>query len=111
MVARRVRVPSDQYGLTVQSVQPSTLVSVALRPVTPHLKTPKNDHPTMADRLLVALQADAPRYKIERWPDFVRELAPASDGAPGRLMPPDLTDAARDELAGWRNLHERLRPV
>jgi hypothetical protein len=35
----------------------------------------------MADRLLVALQADAPRHKIERWPDFVRELAPASDGA------------------------------
>ena len=34
-VAFSVRVPSDQYGVTVQSLQPSTLTSGEFRPATP----------------------------------------------------------------------------
>jgi hypothetical protein len=39
MVVRSVRAPSDQYGVTVQSVQPSTLDSAAVRPATPSVKS------------------------------------------------------------------------
>lgn len=73
-------------------------------------------YPTMADRLIVALQLDAARHGITRWPDFVRELAPAHGG---RLVPSDLTpesdgspdSVARDELATWIDLHAALTTV
>ncbi len=71
-------------------------------------------YPAMADRLLVALQEDATRIDIRRWPDFVRELCPADVDRPaGRLVPADLAGqsldaAARNELATWKNLCEGL---
>ena len=39
MVAFMVRVPSLQYGVTVQSVQPSTRVRGAFNPATPAVKS------------------------------------------------------------------------
>ncbi|KQY25218.1 hypothetical protein ASD16_07235 [Cellulomonas sp. Root485] len=70
-------------------------------------------YPTMADRIIVALQLDADSRKITTWPDFVRQLDPANQGT---LVPSDLvggTDGnsdvvARDDLATWTNLHAAL---
>jgi hypothetical protein len=61
-------------------------------------------YPAMADRLLVALQGE---NDIRSWPEFVRELSPASGDRPaGRLVPADLTDASLDaaKLTTWTNL-------
>jgi hypothetical protein len=65
--------------------------------------------PTIADRLLVALESDAPETNIQHWSDFVRELSPKTSGnQPGKLMPADLAgssdDTVRNELATWTNL-------
>ncbi|MFF0014127.1 P-loop NTPase fold protein [Streptomyces sp. NPDC005374] len=74
-------------------------------------------YPTMVDRVLVALQADATRLGIGRWPDFVRELRPAGDQRPaGRLVPPDLASTSPDsgdghERAAWTNLQSALESV
>ena len=76
-------------------------------------------YPTMADRLLVALQQDATVHGITTWPGFVRELSPDHPDGPGKLVPADLADqnpdaderssaVARDELAAWTNLHAAL---
>jgi hypothetical protein len=61
-------------------------------------------YPALVDRLLVALQGE---NDIPGWPEFVRELSPASGDRPaGRLVPADLTDASLDaaKLATWTNL-------
>ena len=61
-------------------------------------------YPAMADRLLVALQGE---NDIRGWPEFVRELSPASGDRPaGRLVPADLTNASLDavKLTTWTNL-------
>ncbi len=76
-------------------------------------------YPTMADRLIVALQEDAAVHNIETWPSFVAELAPHPATGPGKLVPKDLAKhilhpdehpygAAHDELATWTNLHAAL---
>jgi hypothetical protein len=72
-------------------------------------------YPTMADRLLVALEDDAGRERILGWSSFVAALKPAdADGAPGALVPADLVgrwpdDAAQAEAAMWANLHQGLQ--
>jgi len=72
-------------------------------------------YPALADRLLLALQEGATRIGVNRWPDFVSALAPASDTrAAGRLMPQVLTEQSRDsdadrsELTAWTKLCEGL---
>jgi hypothetical protein len=71
-------------------------------------------YPALADRLLVALQEDATRIDIDRWADFVHELAPVGvDRSSGRLVPADLAgtsldDTTRNELAAWTSLSEGL---
>jgi hypothetical protein len=71
-------------------------------------------YPTMADRLLVALQDDAAGLGIRQWSNFVDALNPADEaGKPGRLVPADLVGpsdgAERNESATWANLHEALQ--
>jgi hypothetical protein len=71
-------------------------------------------YPAMADRLLVALQNDAPTNNIRLWSEFISELRPPGRGQPaGRLVPPDLTDtpiddANRGKLIAWTNLYDAL---
>lgn len=64
-------------------------------------------HPSMADRLLVALQ-DTAGAGIRTWPDFVAGLDPGyADRAGGSLLPADLAGQP-SELAGWTSLHSGL---
>ncbi|AUI57233.1 P-loop NTPase fold protein [Amycolatopsis sp. BJA-103] len=64
-------------------------------------------HPTLADRLLRALE-DAGKAGVEGWDEFLRELAPGtSDDEAGRLLPPGIT-GQRHELAEWTSLHHGL---
>jgi hypothetical protein len=71
-------------------------------------------YPTMADRLLVALEDDATTKGTDCWSDFVAALNPGVGGSPDSLVPADLTDssvddAARAEAATWANLHQGLQ--
>ncbi|MFG1648127.1 hypothetical protein ACGFMK_48225 [Amycolatopsis sp. NPDC049252] len=61
-------------------------------------------HPTMAARLLLALQnADG-----DSWAGFVRRLAPATDDTePGGLFSGGL-DVSSHDFADWENLHRGL---
>jgi hypothetical protein len=72
-------------------------------------------YPTVADRLLVALEHDAGSKGINRWPDFVAALDPqGADASPGALVPTDFTatslsNIARGDTADWANLHQGLQ--
>lgn len=69
-------------------------------------------HPTMADRLLVALQDAAAHPTIGTWSTFVAALNPGTgNGEPGALAPTDLgrgDDAVGDESASWAALVQAL---
>jgi hypothetical protein len=71
-------------------------------------------YPTVADRMLVALEEDAPNHGITTWTAFVHALDPGQHGAPpGVLVSPDLInptidDAVRVEAASWVNMHQAL---
>jgi hypothetical protein len=55
-------------------------------------------YPTMADRLLVALEDDAATRGADCWSDFVAALDPAGvGGSPGALVPADLVDPSLDD--------------
>jgi hypothetical protein len=72
-------------------------------------------YPTMADRLLVALENDAGGTGISRWPEFVAALDPkGADEPPGVLVPTgfaasSLGNIARADAAIWTNLHQALQ--
>lgn len=71
-------------------------------------------YPSMADRLLVALQDDASKHNLRQWPSFVAALQPAvAPNPPGLLMPTDLVNPPageeRGEPAVWANMYEALR--
>lgn len=69
-------------------------------------------HPTMADRLLVALQDATAQPTISTWSTFVAALNPGTgNGGRGALAPTDLgrgDDAVGDESASWAALFEAL---
>ena len=71
-------------------------------------------YPTIADRVLVALEEDSATKGIIRWSAFVLALDPGGgQRAPGSLEPPALLiqgtqDANRTEVATWTNLHGGL---
>ncbi|HWD78053.1 MAG TPA: P-loop NTPase fold protein [Kribbella sp.] len=69
-------------------------------------------YPTMADRVLVALQDDARTHAVHTWPAFVAALAPATaSSSAGSLVPKDLdllNDPERTDSAVWANLHRAL---
>jgi hypothetical protein len=72
-------------------------------------------YPTVADRLLVALEHDVGNHRINYWPDFVAALNPqGTDASPGALVPTDFTSTslgniARADAASWANLHQGLQ--
>lgn len=74
-------------------------------------------YPTMADRVLVALESDANDLDISTWADFVKALDPAPGGQPGALVPPDISDgtdgdyASISDAAIWADLHRALESL
>ncbi len=68
-------------------------------------------YPTLADRLLVALEEDAATHQIADWEAFLNELEPAK----GRLVPNDIANPKDDDLiakaaaAEWENMYNGLR--
>ena len=68
-------------------------------------------YPTLADRVLVALEEDAGLEKpTTTWNDFVAALQPSSGGAAtGAYFPKDLRAAdANDNLAQWTNMTQGI---
>jgi hypothetical protein len=70
-------------------------------------------YPTMADRLLVALEEDAGPKGMSSWSSFVAALDLVdAQGSTGALVPPDLVDPALDgaaEVSAWVNLYQGLQ--
>ncbi len=68
-------------------------------------------YPTLADRVLVALEEDAGLEKpTTTWNDFAAALQPSSGGAAtGAYFPKDLRAAdANDNLAQWTNMTQGI---
>jgi hypothetical protein len=71
--------------------------------------------PTLADRVLVALEQDADEQGVDSWSTFVEMLHLSDDGDSGGLVPSDLarpserSDIVKAEVAEWSNMHTGLQ--